>query len=268
MSNIWAENDGVMSMRIGRKQPPEVHSTAAYMLRQGSQAVTRHAIRHHDSQSQSNNTFLRFHEAHWQNVTNSTIVEKIIHDHYGRKNAVKLASIGQDKNNGLLAIEALLSPYINVQKAYAQQSNVVEALHQAEDPAAYYGRELENKLVIDGDQNAILASEQTFEVITILNNLRNQDDDARIELIRSIWQNISPGGLLIVHEQQSDNGPELKPEKIQSMLSPLGAVKYYSSIAASEHKPDVVISHYSLMIEQELKNENIDKEGVYWVVQK
>jgi hypothetical protein len=261
MSNIWAENDGVMSMRIGRKPPPEIDSTANYLLRQGSQAVTRHALQETKELASTQDPFLSLHTAHWENVTNSAIIEKIIQDHFGRKKAINLATLGSDKNNGLLAIESLLSPYINIDKAYAETATTTPKLQQPDDVAAYYNHKIKDKLVINANRDALLSAAGPLQVITLINNIA-------ADLIKATWQLLSPGGLLIVHQNKHSQSPKLNPEQIESLLSTLGTTRYYSSIAASEHKATVDISHYSLIIEQELRDENNHKEGVFWVVQK
>ena len=261
MSNIWAENDGVMSMRIGRKPPPEIDSTANYLLRQGSQAVTRHTLQETKEQTSAHDQFLSLHTSHWENVTNSAIVEKIIQDYFGRKQAINLATLGNDKNNALLAIESLLSPYINIDKAYAEAATTTPALLQPDDAAAFHSHEIKDKLVISTNRTELLSSAGPLHAITLIN-------DIAADLIKATWQLVKPGGLLIVHQNKYSQSSELNPEQIESLLSTLGTTRYYSSIAASEHKANVDISHYSLIIEQELKEENSHKEGVFWVVQK
>lgn len=261
MSNIWAENDGVMSMRIGRKPPPEIDSTANYLLRLGSQAITRHAIQDTKQQVSIADPFLSLHASHWENVTNSAIVEKIIQDHFGRKQAVNLATLGNDKNNGLLAIELLLSPYINIEKACAETATATPDLLQPNDVATFHSTDIKDKLVINVDRAELLSSAAPLQVITIINNFA-------ADLIKATWQLLHSGGLLIVHQNKHLPSPEFNPAQIKSLLNTFGTTRYYSSIAASEHKENVDISHYSLIIEQELKDENSHKEGVFWVVQK
>ena len=124
-----------------------------------------------------------------------------------------------------------------------------------------------NKLAII-IQDMLLTSPEALHVLTLINELGNKDDKAVANLLKTAWQKLSPEGLLIVHESPSSDSKQLKPEQIQSLLASLGTVKYYSSIAASERDPNVEISHYSLIIEQELRNENTHKEGVFWIVQK
>jgi hypothetical protein len=261
MSNIWAENDGVMSMRIGRKQPPEVHSTANYLLRQSGQTITRHEFLNTTDQKTPHEQFISLHKAHWENVTNSAIVETIIQEHFGRKQAIKLAVLGKDKNNSLLAIESLLSPYINVEKAFIETSTGSTEMLQPDDLVAFHSHQIKDKLTISANQGELLASAPPIHVITLINNL---DKD----LIEASWPLLSTGGLLIVHQNKDLSTPRLESVQIESLLNALGTTQYYSSIAASKHLVDIEISHYSLMIEQELRDENINKDGVFWVVQK
>ena len=263
MSNIWAENDGVMSMRIGRKDPPEIDSTANYLLRQGSQSIVRELIHESEAQLTVNDHFLSLHQAHWVNMTTSAIVEKIIQDHYGRKGAVHFCSLGDDINNSLLATELSLSPYINIEDAVSQITNAMPSLHHPDALLAFHSRELSNKLHLVADQDSALAT-MGLNVISIINTLSDKTNDEQAAIINGAWQKLAPNGLLIVHETNSN----LSPEHINQQLSKLGTTKYYSSIVASEHKADVEISHYSLLIEEELREENKNKAGVFWVVQK
>ena len=261
MSNIWAENDGVMSMRIGRKQPPEINSTANYLLRQGSHAITRQMLVNKDSDSSVKEHFLNLHQAHWTNATNSAIIEKIIQDRFGRKKEVRLAALGDDKNNCLLAIELLLSSYINVESAHAQTSATTSQLLQPDEVTAFNSHIIKNKLITNSDQSELVSSGAQPQVITLIN-------EAVADTIETTWRLLAPGGLLIVHTDKHIASKNLSAEQIESKLNSLGTVKYYSSIAASEHKPGIEISHYSSLIEQELKNEKDNKEAVFWVVEK
>ena len=261
MSNIWAENDGVMSMRIGRKQPPEINSTANYLLRQSGQAVTRQILVNNESDSSVKKHFLDLHLSHWANVTNSAIVEKIIQEQFGRKKQVILATLGDDENNSLLAIELLMSSYINIETALAQTSSTSSSILQPNEVTAFNSHVIKSKLITNSNQNNLLASGHQPQVITLINSA--------IELtIETTWELIAPGGLLIVHQNKNIPTKNLSTQQIESKLNSLGTVKYYSSIAASEHKPNTEISHYSTIIEQELKNERDSKDGVFWVLVK
>ena len=98
--------------------------------------------------------------------------------------------------------------------------------------------------------------------INTLSTVNHFDEPA--DVLAKAWQKLSPNGLLIVY----DGDQSLAPEQLHSLLSNFGSIQHYSAIAASEHKTDVEISHYSLLIEEELRAENKDKKGLFWVVQK
>jgi hypothetical protein len=263
MSNIWAENDGVMSMRIGRKNPPEINSTANYLLRQGSQAAIRQSIRHPEYDITTSDNFLSLHAAHWSNVTTSTLIEKIIQDHFGRKGAVHFCALGADLNNSILATELLLSPYINIENATSQIAATELAIHDPQDVIAYHNRDIGGKLHITPLQGTALSA-IALNVISLIDALSPLRDEEQSDLIGKAWQTLATDGLLIVRESD----PHFSPDHLNSLLTPLGTIKHYSSIVASEQKADVEISHYSLLIEQELKEENKNKASIFWVVQK
>lgn len=263
MSNIWAENDGVMSMRIGRKSPPEISSTANYLLRQGSQAAIRQSIRHPEYDITTSDNFLSLHTAHWQNVTTSALVEKIVQDHFGRKGAVHFCALGPDLNNSILATELLLSPYINIESAASEIPSNELAIYDPQDIIAYHNREVGDKLHITSEQGAALTA-TGLNVISLINALTTLNHEEQSSLINMAWKKLAAGGLLIVRESDS----ALSPDHLNSLLTPLGKTKHYSSLVASEHNVDVEISHYSLLIEQELREENKNRTGIFWVVQK
>tara|TARA_B110000908_G_scaffold44140_1_gene53741 strand:- start:343 stop:1002 length:660 start_codon:yes stop_codon:yes gene_type:complete len=214
-----------------------------------------------DSDSSVKEHFLNLHQAHWTNATNSAIIEKIIQDRFGRKKEVRLAALGDDKNNCLLAIELLLSSYINVESAHAQTSATTSQLLQPDEVTAFNSHIIKNKLITNSDQSELVSSGAQPQVITLIN-------EAVADTIETTWRLLAPGGLLIVHTDKHIASKNLSAEQIESKLNSLGTVKYYSSIAASEHKPGIEISHYSSLIEQELKNEKDNKEAVFWVVEK
>ncbi len=262
MSNIWAEHDGVMSMRIGRKSPPEIDSTANFLLRQGSQVIVKQLICELKTELSANDYFLNLHQSHWINMATSAIIERIIQDHFGRKGSVHFCALGDNLNNGLLATELSLSPHINIKDAVSQITSTEPSINHPDALLAYHNRQLSNKLHLAHDEDTALASTE-LNVISLVNTLSDKTNDEQVTLINKAWQKLAPNGLLIVHETSSN----LSPEHIKQQLSKLGPTKYYSSIVASEHKADVEISHYSLLIEEELREENKNKAGVFWVVQ-
>lgn len=266
MSNIWAENDGVMSMRIGRKDPPEIASTANYLLRESSQAVLRHAFKSDEDSHNPDHAFLELHRDHWKTMPESAVIEVIIRDHFGRKNEVAICTLGESDNNTLLATELVLSDYIKVGHASSQHIANSAPIHAPEDMIAYNGRQLQQKLTVNTGLTETLADKDKYNVITVIDSLAAVATDERSSLISSAWQKLETGGLLIIRESSANNG--ITPSDIEGLVKQLGQVKHYSSIVASEIKTGVEISHYSLLIEQELRDEQASKEGVFWIVQK
>lgn len=262
-SNLWAENDGVMSMRFGRKPPPEVDSTANYLLRQSSQTAVRQSIYQQDNVMPMSESLASINGLHWQNMITSTMVEKIIEDHFGRDIAVTISALGADPNNVLLLTELILSPYITIEQGFSRQDQPQLAINNSTDLITYHARNLKEKLIVTSDDQEALAY-NALHVITLVNALSDLSDLQQSDLINKAWDKVISGGILIIHESED----RLAPDVIEALLSPLGSVKHYSSIVASEHKPDTEISHYSLMIEQELVEENQHKKGIFWVVHK
>ena len=256
MSNIWAENDGVMSMRIGRRMPPEINSNANYLLRQGSQSsIERHIYQQQNSHVVDD--FLSLHQSHWHMMQKTAIIERIIQDTFGRKSAVNITHLG-DVDNAYLATELILSPYVNIEQANADYP---ESSRETENLIAYHQRQLHGKLRLLSDR--VLPQQQ--HVITAINYFSEVEQTQQEQSLQQLWQQLTDNGLLIVHEC----GPNtLSVERIKKLLSQFGEPMYYSSLVASQHHPDEVISHYSSLIEEELAEENATQQQVFWVLQK
>ena len=104
MSNIWAENDGVMSMRIGKKEPPQINSTLNYLLENDFIKANGNI----------DDKYIDTVQRHHSNGTTSAVIEQIIINNQGRKKPVSMCNIFGDP---LLPSEILMSDYINVAKA-------------------------------------------------------------------------------------------------------------------------------------------------------
>ena len=109
-SNVNAENDGVMSLKVGRKWPDPIPGTIEWFYSQRANLMLQHVL-----QSDSENAkqeFVKIVEMVWKNYTQSALVERIIQDHYGAKNSLSVQVVSQDY--GLLLTDLLFSPYIRV----------------------------------------------------------------------------------------------------------------------------------------------------------
>ncbi len=263
MSNIWAENDGVMSMRIGRKEPPQIASNAHHIFTQGSASTFRRMVTTNND-IQPSDQYLSLHLTHWKSANISAILEKIIQDHFGRKAEASLAILGKEASNPLIAIECLLSPYINTSTAISESSDDPTQDSDWQVVADMYNKQIQNRLSVADSASSALTQIEPVNTVFV-NSLSSINHFAQpADALSKAWDKLSLNGLLIVY----DGDHSYTPEQLHSLLSVFGSVKHYSSIAASEHKSDVEISHYSLLIEEELRIENKQKKGLFWVVQK
>jgi hypothetical protein len=102
----------------------------------------------------------------------------------------------------------------------------------------------------------------------MINALDNIDPSKAKSQIENAWKKVSANGVLIVYEKKDNQNDNCTPGQLNEMLSSLGTIRHYSSIAASEIQDHIEMSHYSILIEEELRKENKTKQGVFWVVQK
>ena len=101
-NNVWAENDGVVSMRIGKKFPKKPDSTLNFYLEEiGSQNFRNNF-------ENKENSNLKIIENIWSTSRFSSIIEKIIQDNCQNKKII-YSDIGE---NPSLAFEISVSNYI------------------------------------------------------------------------------------------------------------------------------------------------------------
>ncbi len=249
MSNIWAENDGVMSMRIGKKEPPKKNSSLNYLLDEYFEDVKRDGIK-----DEAN--FFNILSKNISNATFSAIVEKIIIDYFGRKQPINFCEIEGD---GLLATEILQSDYINIRKASLFTNNI-EVDH---DCAKYLSKEFKNKFnIVASNDNAIRFNED-YDVITMINILKKKNVNDRKHYVNESIKNLNKNGVLILY----DKDIESFDNNLRSTLNDY-EISQYSSIVGTKLDIKKDIPHYSDLILKELKNENQSRENVINVIQK
>ena len=98
MSNIWAENDGVMSMRIGKKEPKVRNSTFTYFIDKALPKLY---------QENKLNKLRNEIDNQNENLRLSAVVEKIILDNHGRNKKINLGVVS---NSNLLGMELACNP--------------------------------------------------------------------------------------------------------------------------------------------------------------
>lgn len=261
ISNIWAENDGVMSMRIGRKFPAEINSSAAFFFEEAGNCILRDNLQGVSKYS-SNQTYLfELGQKYWKAANIYSIAERIIHDYFGMKRAVTLCDIGN--NHGLVSLEFLLSSYINVTQAVSFISDKT----LAEDTSALSNR---YSSALNGRFTPVFTSASDtlnflpgYNVVCLINAMTNGTSIENIsELLTQSMEALLPGGILIVYEGQG------LPADVSDLLDSYQNIQYYSSIVASALQTAEVISHYSSKIEEELLSENKVRKHIFSVIQK
>ena len=242
-SNIWAENDGVMSMRIGKKQPPKKNSSLNYFLENSSDS----------------NIDIQDVSRHHSNGIISAIVEQIIINYFGRTKSVTFCDIGGD---GLLSSEILMSDYINI----THSTEITSEDFNVTNMKKYLPDNLKSKLSINSYKNNQIEFNGQYSVISMMNILNDMADKEKINLIVNAFNGLANNGVLIIQDK-SFNNTEFT-EDLFSSLPNTFEHSQYSSIVATKHNEKINIAHYSDIILNELKSENSTRNDVINILQK
>ncbi|MFK8068966.1 MAG: hypothetical protein AB8D52_12035 [Gammaproteobacteria bacterium] len=265
ISNIHAENDGVMSIRVGRKWPPNIVSCAKYLFSQNSNILLREEVDSRSNKKSLHDNFLKLHKPHWQNVTISAVTEKIIHDYFGMKKEVQLCDISD--NHGLSAIECLLSSYISVGSAVCYDKGI-DPLLDTRSISDHFNHKIKDRFVVKQNIDSSLDRSDSYDVICITNILTDMNDSDQKKILQKSWQKLSPNGVLIIYENTDEQNGGTNSDNLETTLNSFGTISYYSDEVASKFIEGEEISHYSSIIEQELKQEMENKFHTFRVVQK
>ena len=250
MSNIWAENDGVMSMRIGKKQPPKKNSTLTHLFNENIEKI---------KDSNSIDTIVNNVNNQHQNGTLSAIVEQIIINYYGRSKAVTFCEIN---GNGLLAIETMMSDYIKI----SQSTAIINEKHNINDFKKYLSNGFDKKFKVTKCENGNLNLDQNFDIITMINILDKKSDSEKKSCVDDMFNKLNKDGILILQDNGSSNVETF--DKITASIINSSVHSQYSSIVATKLNTNINIPHYSDIIFEELKNENISRNNVINIFQK
>ena len=248
MSNIWAENDGVMSVRIGRKEPPKKNSSLNYLFDHYFEQLKEKGI-------ENENEFHKIIKKNIINATISAIVEKIIIDFFGRKKPITFCEIDGD---GLLSSEIFQSDYINVNKA----SFITNNAEKNDTYNKYLSDGFSKKLDVYFSDKILL--DNLFDVITVFklhDNIENVEE--KIKYIEDAFDSLRTGGLIIFNDKKN-----FSIDNILISLKKQYKHCQYSSIVATKLDKKRNIPHYSDIIVDELKKENKFRENVINVIQK
>ena len=242
ISNIWAENDGVMSMRVGRRWPPVIPSTARWLFEQTPKRAVAMALEDDDETVQD---FWKFEvQRFWRLGRHHAIIEQIIRNQYGPRRPVRLAATGEDA--GLLALECLYSPYTRITQANVhgpkESPDTLQALDQA----------------CSTQEHGPLECSESFEAENLCDVLCVTDSVA-LDLDVAARQ-LSKGGTLILTPECAASNPELG--------SGFNEPEYYSDIVAQRLHSSIPIYHYSERIEEEIAQQTESHQNAFMVLSK
>ena len=243
MSNIWAENDGVMSMRIGKKQPPKKNSSLNYFLENSS----------------SSNIDIQDVSRHHSNGIISAIIEQIIINYFGRTKSVTFCDIGGD---GLLSSEILMSDYINV----THSTEIISEDFDIKNVKKYLPDNLKEKLHINSYKSNQIEFNGQYNVISMINILSGIADKEKINLVMRAFNGLGDNGILIIQDKSFNDTKFI--EDLFSNLPNTFEHSQYSSMVATKHDEKINIAHYSDIIFNELKSENNVRNDVVNILQK
>ena len=241
MSNIWAENDGVMSMRIGKKQPPKKNSTLTHLFNENIEKI---------KDSNSIDAIVNNVNNQHQNGTLSAIVEQIILNYC------------EINGNGLLAIETMMSDYIKI----SQSTAIITEKHNINDFKKYLSNGFDKKLKVTKCKNGSLNLDQNFDIITMINILDKKSDSEKKSCVDDMFNKLNKDGILILQDNGSSNVETF--DKITASIINSSVHSQYSSIVATKLNTNINIPHYSDIIFEELKNENISRNNIINIFQK
>ena len=235
MSNIWAENDGVMSMRIGKKEPKVRNSTFTYFIDK-----TLPKLYQENKLDELQNEIDNQNE----NLRLSAVVEKIILDNHGRNKKINLAVVS---DNTLLGMELACSDYMNIKstKVYSNVNNNIDAKQEylPKQISDYYNHVATtlNEDFFVSKHNVVLIDQKYF----------NQELSDHI--IANALSNLDKDGFIILVNRHLENNYKSSD---------------YSHTVGTKLKDGYDIPHYSDLIFEELKMENTNRESAVKVIHK
>ena len=235
MSNIWAENDGVMSMRIGKKEPKVRNSTFTYFIDK-----TLPKLYQENKLDELQNEIDNQNE----NLRLSAVVEKIILDNHGRNKKINLAVVS---DNTLLGMELACSDYMNIKstKVYSSTNNNIDAKQEylPKQISDYYNHVATtlNEDFFVSKHNVVLIDQKYF----------NQELSDHI--IANALNNLDKDGFIILVNRHLENNYKSSD---------------YSHTVGTKLKDGYDIPHYSDLIFEELKTENTNRDSAVKVIHK
>ncbi len=263
-SNVRAENDGVMSLGVGRKWPDPIPSTAQWFYQQRANLALGKLLET-GSEKELSAAFSEIAIRVWANYTHCSVIERIILDTFGVKASIRVNCVSNDY--GLLVTDLLLSGYINVEAGSTLHIAEAESA-VAKNFASYFAPHTGNRHDIRTAKASAINFEQTADVVCLIHSLSNLSQAEQEEQIDTAWNNLNQNGLLIVHDAMPSAWHTSSDRGLHQKLANLGSLSTYSSIVATKIEDDIEISHYSTIQESKLAEEKNQQNTVFKVIQK
>lgn len=235
MNNVWAENDGVMSMRIGKKFPTKINSTLNFFIEETGNQISR------DQLINENKNYLSVVKNIWSTSKMSSIVEKIIQDNFSNKKII-FCDIGE---NPSLPFEINVSSYINLDSTIIMTGNT-EEYNKLSNYFSY--RDTKPYQKID-KQDLEKLSLLKPNIISIIYNKDNT------EILNKVL-NTTPDSIIIFY------GNLVEKKDLYNSYD----VCIYSSIVATKLDSNKIINHYSDIIEEEINSEENNEDNKIYVL--
>ena len=265
-SNITAENDGVMSIRVGRKWPEPMPSSIEWFFKERSNlllASLQAGNSHGDITQHIKQAFVPLCQMIWHEYATSAVTERIISQYIGKKQQSNMLHIGADY--GMLANDVILSSLVNVQNAHSWHIGEVDN-DLANSISRYFSAYTQEQHQMSYASISELAFEGTHNVVMVSGIYSTVDADQYKQLLKEAWSHLAVNGVLIVYEDMTEKQSQLAG--LDTMVAEIGEVAYHSVIAARNIEPAIEISQYSLAVEDNLRQEKLTKQNVFRVIRK
>ncbi len=260
-SNVRAENDGVMSLGVGRKWPDPIPSSAEWFYQQRSNLALGKLLQS-GNRDEIASVYAKMAIRAWANYTHSSVIERIILDYFGAKKAVSVDCVSNDY--GLLVTDLLLSNYINVDRGVTTHIAAIDEV-VTKSFASYFAPHTGDQHKIHLGSIETANSSDKADVICLIHALSSLDEAQQIALLDQVWGNLKPNGILIIHDAMPAGWQQ---DNLHRKLKGMGKLSTYSSIVASKIEEQVEISHYSTIQETKLREEKQQQTNVFKVIEK
>ncbi|MDW3095436.1 MAG: hypothetical protein R8G33_07185 [Gammaproteobacteria bacterium] len=265
-SNITAENDGVMSIRVGRKWPAPMPSSIEWFFKERSNLLLA-SIQTENSASDISKhlkqTFIPLCKMIWDEYSTSAVTEKIIADYVGKNQDSEMLHVGTDY--GMLSNDVILSSLVKVHKAHSWHIGDYDT-SLANSIYRYFSAHTQDQHQMDYSSIDNISFDGAHNVVVISGLYSRVSDKQYKQLLHDAWKHLSVNGVLIVHEDMATD--KIGITNLEAMMTEIGEVSYHSAIAARKIEPSVEISQYSLAVEENLRQEKLTKQNVFRVIHK